>query len=41
MGKQVNTRRIANVTQLPEEAREVLAAAFQKKHLVPVEGFEA
>ncbi|MBW6414507.1 IS1634 family transposase [Methylacidiphilum fumariolicum] len=40
VGKQVKTRRIANVTRLPEEAREVLAAALQKKRLVPVEGLE-
>ncbi|TFE71528.1 hypothetical protein A7K93_10700, partial [Candidatus Methylacidiphilum fumarolicum] len=41
VGKQVKARRIANVTRLPEEAREVLAAALQKKRLVPVEGLEA
>ncbi|MDD4933504.1 MAG: hypothetical protein PHO89_08590 [Methylacidiphilaceae bacterium] len=41
VGKQVKTRLIANVTRLPEDVREVLAAALRKKPLVSLDVLQA
>ncbi|MDD4933615.1 MAG: hypothetical protein PHO89_09155 [Methylacidiphilaceae bacterium] len=41
VGKQVKTRQIANVIRLPEDVREVLAAALRKKPIVPLGALQA